>query len=380
MKNRPALAEKAADVYEEPVKKPRDRTRGKEPPASFKPVRIESTLDPKKATTSTETALETPAPPNLDLFSPADGGPSTARPQSRDTSPPEDLNSDSQAAGGRPSRRQRSAVSYAEPNLRDKMRRPTKELADAVTTDKAVRGTSVRAESAEYKEKPPSTVKVKKEEPNAEHTSDWKSLPVERTSKGAEPTSPLGNKPSNMAPIAAVDSDAELPRTVLTDRRRRSSALHALPSHALPRSASANAGTASSETIAALVAGGQRRMSRAREAAEARARGETEDVSQFDNSVDDQSAIGGRVGTREGAGTREGRAALGANRRHSSMSDMRKVGLGGRMTVELGKRKETLAGKNDNEDRLATTDNGGQNAGTIGRAERAAMRRRSMVI
>lgn len=33
----------------------------------------------------------------------------------------------------RPSRRQRAVVSYAEPNLRDKMRRPTKQFADAVT-------------------------------------------------------------------------------------------------------------------------------------------------------------------------------------------------------------------------------------------------------
>ncbi|KAJ5689774.1 hypothetical protein N7462_004166 [Penicillium macrosclerotiorum] len=35
-------------------------------------------------------------------------------------------------AGSRPSRRQRAVVSYAEPNLRDKMRRPTKEMIDAV--------------------------------------------------------------------------------------------------------------------------------------------------------------------------------------------------------------------------------------------------------
>lgn len=35
-------------------------------------------------------------------------------------------------AASRPSRRQRAVVSYAEPNLRDKMRRPTSELIDAV--------------------------------------------------------------------------------------------------------------------------------------------------------------------------------------------------------------------------------------------------------
>lgn len=44
----------------------------------------------------------------------------------------------------RPSRRQRAVVSYAEPNLRDKMRRPTNEFADAVKTGDARRNSSTR--------------------------------------------------------------------------------------------------------------------------------------------------------------------------------------------------------------------------------------------
>ncbi|KAG6007469.1 hypothetical protein E4U43_000297 [Claviceps pusilla] len=48
-----------------------------------------------------------------------------------DTPPPTDISLDGEAS--RPSRRNRTAVSYAEPNLRVKMRRPTKELFDAVT-------------------------------------------------------------------------------------------------------------------------------------------------------------------------------------------------------------------------------------------------------
>ncbi|KAL2265387.1 hypothetical protein VTJ83DRAFT_6487 [Remersonia thermophila] len=48
-----------------------------------------------------------------------------------DTPPPADISSTGQTA--RPTRRTRPAISYAEPNLRDKMRRPTKELFDAVT-------------------------------------------------------------------------------------------------------------------------------------------------------------------------------------------------------------------------------------------------------
>ncbi|POS87347.1 hypothetical protein EPUL_002338 [Erysiphe pulchra] len=42
-----------------------------------------------------------------------------------------------QTEGSRPSRRVRGSVSYAEPNLRQKMRRPTHELADAVVKDRA---------------------------------------------------------------------------------------------------------------------------------------------------------------------------------------------------------------------------------------------------
>lgn len=55
-------------------------------------------------------------------------------------------------AASRPSRRQRAVVSYAEPNLRDKMRRPTKELIDAVGSDGSRRSSSfqlVRESSGE---------------------------------------------------------------------------------------------------------------------------------------------------------------------------------------------------------------------------------------
>lgn len=45
---------------------------------------------------------------------------------------PEDEATSNAQGATRPTRRQRSVVSYAEPNLRDKMRRPTNEFADAV--------------------------------------------------------------------------------------------------------------------------------------------------------------------------------------------------------------------------------------------------------
>ncbi|KAI3399203.1 hypothetical protein diail_7572 [Diaporthe ilicicola] len=58
----------------------------------------------------------------------------------RDTPPPADISSHGETS--RPSRRVRASVSYAEPNLRDKMRRPTKEMLDAVSGEGKYRRTS----------------------------------------------------------------------------------------------------------------------------------------------------------------------------------------------------------------------------------------------
>jgi hypothetical protein len=68
-------------------------------------------------------------PANMDLFSPTSSAPSTAAP--RDT--PEPGITISEANGlSRPGRRARAQVNYAEPSLNSKMRRPGKEMVDAV--------------------------------------------------------------------------------------------------------------------------------------------------------------------------------------------------------------------------------------------------------
>lgn len=67
-----------------------------------------------------------------DLLSP--NSPQSAPPAEEargDTPPPADISSRGETS--RASRRSRGVVSYAEPNLRDKMRRPTKDMVDAVT-------------------------------------------------------------------------------------------------------------------------------------------------------------------------------------------------------------------------------------------------------
>lgn len=75
----------------------------------------------------------TPAAP--DLFSPASSAPSTKPTGNSDTPPPDDVSMASSAASrevSRPSRRASAAVNYAEPSLVAKMRRPSKQLVDAL--------------------------------------------------------------------------------------------------------------------------------------------------------------------------------------------------------------------------------------------------------
>jgi hypothetical protein len=75
-----------------------------------------------------------------DIFSPPSTEASTQRSDNKDTPPPGDLGSGQAEPGARPSRRVRAQVSYKEPALNVKMRRPGKELVDAVTlpTEKRV--------------------------------------------------------------------------------------------------------------------------------------------------------------------------------------------------------------------------------------------------
>lgn len=100
---------------------------------------------------------ETPVP-TPEFNTAHDSAPSSERVFSRDTPPPADFAGG--ADGTRPSRRARAAVSYAEPNLRDKMRRPTKDLVDAVTGE----GKSIRTSILIEDEAPVTAVKIKEEQ------------------------------------------------------------------------------------------------------------------------------------------------------------------------------------------------------------------------
>ncbi|MCJ1360108.1 MAG: hypothetical protein MMC33_010111 [Icmadophila ericetorum] len=214
----------------------------------------------------------TPGPPDLDLLSPAYTEPSAARAESRDTPPPSDLHPNATTAEGRLSRRSRSSVSYAEPSLRAKMRRPTKELVDAVGADERIqRAISVKPDLGKIDDecdmlferaadKPRArTVVIKKEDGTTEST-DWKTLPqtADLLPGRPEPTSPLQHK------TMANDPTADLPTSVVTDRRRRPSALLFISDETspnlndLPTSGPSWSVLSSNSTITALVAGSKK--------------------------------------------------------------------------------------------------------------------------
>ena len=151
-----------------------------------------------------QTEPETPA--GADLFSPLSSVQSSNRADSRDTPPPPELGPGME--GQRPSRRARGAVSYAEPNLRDKMRRPTKDFVDAVARgEKEPVAGSVKLEGGSAQ--PDMIIK-----PETELDDAWKSMPVASVSTVEH--SPLRSK------LSTADS---LPSTITTHRKRRESLL-----------------------------------------------------------------------------------------------------------------------------------------------------------
>ena len=108
------------------------------------PSRQAQTLNDERSRTNLErTSLSGSEPPERPLhiasgsLSPDLCKTPLARIPSQDTPPPSDLSlgvvsSDVKGTLGRSSRRVKGSISYVQPNLRDKLRRPTKELVDAV--------------------------------------------------------------------------------------------------------------------------------------------------------------------------------------------------------------------------------------------------------
>ena len=131
----------------------------------------------------------------------------------RDTPPPADISVHGETS--RPSRRARTSISYAEPNLRDKMRRPTKQLFDAVAGE----GRYIQRSSSANLLAPPSSTKVKVE---GEAPDSWRKLPIAEAAVAHEAT----RRESMMSPLAQKQASPELlPSTVITNRRKCASSM-----------------------------------------------------------------------------------------------------------------------------------------------------------
>ncbi|ROW03758.1 hypothetical protein VMCG_05498 [Cytospora schulzeri] len=135
----------------------------------------------------------------------------------RDTPPPADISSYGETS--RPSRRARASVSYAEPNLRDKMRRPTKELLDAVTGEGKYRRSSLAHTIALT-----SASKTHAESENPKQSSQL--LNAEAAIADEAARRPIVASPLLQREPLKEASPADLPSSVVTERRRRPSSRH----------------------------------------------------------------------------------------------------------------------------------------------------------
>ncbi|KAJ3480274.1 hypothetical protein NLG97_g8111 [Lecanicillium saksenae] len=163
-----------------------------------RPEPVVTSIEPSSLAAAAATPSPLPA-----VMSSCSPEPSALEEQQRDTPPPGDIGFMGEAS--RPSRRSRAAISYAEPNLRDKMRRPRDEKFDAVSGE----GKSRRFSQSEI-----SSLDVKRESGGSD---SWQKLPaahprISELSTGSAPVSPLSDRAS---------SPKDLPASVQAGRRKR---------------------------------------------------------------------------------------------------------------------------------------------------------------
>ena len=325
---------------------------------------------------------ETPAPPN-DLFSPVSSEPSAARAEPRDTPPPPDIGPDTGTGSfGRASRRSRGSINYAQPNLRDKMRRPTSELVDAVGAEERLR----QANLARAERENSASVAIKHED--TDPLPVWNTIDAKHNEgKREEPTSPLSNKTSGSA--------MDLPGSVITERRGRSIA----PSRGEEASDQSKPSGAAS-AIAALTAGSHR-SKRTGEVTfhvingKDKSREPEERLSIFDFTGSSPADPGEHASDKDEQTTK---AIRSASRRHSSVAASSDQGPG---SLSISRRVERRRESVLNTRREENTEKGidpqlsrtksvlelgtvapemaGEEA-SLGRGERAASRRRSMML
>ncbi|EHY60622.1 Shugoshin [Exophiala dermatitidis] len=208
-KRRVQVAEKIGEVKDSQYVGEKQST-NTSPQKSHRPLELpirDIVLDPPEANDLNGLPPKTPAGLGSDLLSPTSTEPS-ARPthHSQEAAILNSVEDVLNGSIGRGSRRARAAVNYAEPNLRDKMRRPGKELVPAVdglvknkelgSTARSRASSTDRATSEGLKgpDASDSAIKIKRDNIAAAQQERWKDLPLSIPERKEEPASPLRDK------------------------------------------------------------------------------------------------------------------------------------------------------------------------------------------
>jgi len=380
--------DKVMDAKDDFARIVRDRNRPKEKSqikaASQSNAEFNVAAAPTSRVKSMEIPPETPVPPADDLFSPGLSEPSAPRADSRDTPPPPELGPDTGTGSfGRASRRPKGNVNYAQPNLRDKMRRPTAELVDAVAAEERARQANIAKA-----EKEASKAVVVKQEDATEGLPVWKTNePKESHRTLEEPASPLSSKTG--------ESSKDLPSTIITERRRRTN-VH-VGVEEVNGLAKGTSGAASA--IVALTSGSHRPWRNEEERAE-KALPEDEEKHEPTErpSIYDFTGSSPNNGfnDEEIRGNAETAKPTRSSRRHSTVAASSDQSKGTLSISRRGdrRRESVLGGREERQDEGAGTDtlppsartksvlqlrDGGEES-AMGRGERAASRRRSMML
>lgn len=319
-------------------------------------------------------------PPSHEIPPPESPGLQPARQASRDTPPPSDLEMDSADTGGfgtagRSTRRPRGSVSYAEPNLRAKMRRPTSDLIDAVTT--VERAQNLAASRSKEFDTSDESAQVVKKESEEDPDKVWEIRASDGTHDQGQEGIDEPKEALQMNPATIV----ELPTGRIADRRRRTVGYKQREDERSEQEKPSLHPGASS-AIATLMAGSQRSIRREEEKKTKDVPRETREIYDLNTSSPAealQNDIGANGNFTNGVSKSDppSKDALAPHpRRKERKRDM--LGVQGpkrdgtTTTSELKSSRSTAAGLGQQQQ--------GEEVLSNSRAERLAVRRRSMMI
>ena len=377
------LGDKVQDGPDSTDKKSRHREQNVTKSSSSKTTRPLGTTSPTNVTGSnTQEAVMESGTQHLsqsDLQSHRSSGNGSACSGLRGTPAPLESDLDAASITGRATRRPRGSVSYAEPNLRDKMRRPTKDFVDAVGADdrpQVIRVEEVKSIRPEAKQSSIRTIVVKREDPGEETDSAWKDLPLPPTDNESQRQDTTASAGMTSSPKSEPSSAKEHTASIAT--------IVGFSNHENFLREEEKLSSLSGSTIAALVAGKSKgRKAKGDEAGEQNGR---EDLFELRTS----SPIDG-IKEIESRGTKR------YSRRHSSALNDQESKTSRVATVISTSRR----GDRRTESALSSAANGEKQANggigpkgvtsvgglqmsaaetSLGRAERSASRRRSMMV